>query len=408
MSNYQYDEFEQKTLNQVIYDYLPTAIITIGNDKTINSMNEAAKTILKFPRAQIIGQKIDGIIKQVDGDENTLESQNDISSYKFYQAIEEKLLIENEEKSIHISNLEFLRGDNKIIQCDTIIYGIYDFLQDTASSFLIFFKDQTEDFQLQTEIQKAKDKVDHLMNQLIPSDVQGFIREDHQDFSFISKNVTIIAIQICGFFDTLKKNDQEDYLHLITKLYERFDHICNLHPPFIRQRQTPDIYLAISGLFESENNKVPQSKNAVRFGIDVIKDLETIDDNDLKEFSVKVSVAVGGPIYCTVMNIGNQRMFTISGQIIEETHNLLEINAPNRIIMNEIVKNEIVDEMEFEIGPVVQGKQTFLIPNFSNKVVVASSGSMANSYYARKLSKKSKDDKIKSDDESSSDEDKPK
>ena len=67
------------------------------------------------------------------------------------------------------------------------------------------------------------------------------------------------------------------------------------------------------GLFEPENNKVSQSMNAVKLGIEVIKDLESLDAKEFKSFSVKIAVVVGGPIYCTVINSGNQRMFTISG-----------------------------------------------------------------------------------------------
>ena len=51
------------------------------------------------------------------------------------------------------------------------------------------------------------------------------------------------------------------------------------------------------------------------------------------------------------------------------------MNLQNRIILSEVVKNEIMNEMEV-------GCKTFFIPNFITKTVVSSSGS----------SKRSKDD----------------
>ena len=75
-----------------------------------------------------------------------------------------------------------------MIRCEANLYTVTDF-NGNISNFVLFLQETKDILAIEAKLKEAKEEVTKLMNQLIPSDVQGFIRGDRKDFSFLSKTV---------------------------------------------------------------------------------------------------------------------------------------------------------------------------------------------------------------------------
>mgnify|MGYP001118240252 CR=1 FL=1 len=102
-------------------------------------------------------------------------------------------------------------SDDSNVRCEASLFPIEDY-NGVRNNFILFLGETKENLSMEAKLKEAKDEVTRLKNQLIPSDVQGFIRGDRKDFSFLSKTVTVVAIQIYGFFESIKKIGYKDVL----------------------------------------------------------------------------------------------------------------------------------------------------------------------------------------------------
>lgn len=356
---------------QIIFNKLPTPALTISEDETIEAMNDMAKEVFGYLNGQIVGQKLDCLIRKRDAtDEDAEMTEAEIGSEKLYTALTNMQVPDCTDLEMN-TFVDCRCADDSMIPCKAALFGVKD-ISGLANNFILFLHDTREDEHILKEIQAAKDEVLRLMNQLIPSDVRGFIRDDRTDFTFVSKCATAVAIQICGFHDMLRRTTQENLFEQIHKLFSIFEVECVRHPPVMRQKHVGDVFLAVSGLFIADEPKV-KAQAAVQFACDAVDEALRMNDPDSDEnlhIKVQVGIATGGPLLCGLSG-DEVQTFDASGKVIEEAMYLADLSYPNHALCCERTK-EVLPNTEFDPGPTIDGfRETFYLANFIDKELIA-------------------------------------
>lgn len=417
---------------QVIFDSLPTAVLAIARDGTIEAMNEKAKQLFGFITGQIVGQKLDCLIHNVDENEldgNDQISEEDAGAIRLYHMLlnvqEEEIKLEevsNDNRSTMANNLsskaninasskanininpaapnkdpnrETKENDTKVtsstlpmfvnchcsddsnVRCEASLFPIEDY-NGVRNNFILFLGETKEDLSMEAKLKEATEEVTKLKNQLIPSDVQGFIRGDRKDFSFLSKTVTVVAIQIYGFFESIKKIGYQTFLSKVEKLFVHLENGCVQFPPMMKQRQFSDTFIALGGLFNVTDDASVHAQAAIQYATKMVEDTIDQDNKFDFDFRIQVGISTGGPLICGLVG-EDIKEFDAAGPLITEAITLAENSAPCRILVTQSTKDLLPDN-SFEPGVHVEGcAQTYYVPSFvDSKITLVSSMSLLN------------------------------
>ena len=364
---------EKESAHQVIFDSLPTAVLAVARDETIEAMNEKAKKLFGFLAGQIVGQHLECLIHKVD--ENSLNPTEEVNE-EYSGSIRLYSYISNATQSASPIIVYCHCSDDSMIRCEANLYTVTDF-NGNISNFVLFLQETKDILAMEAKLKEAKEEVTKLMNQLIPSDVQGFIRGDRKDFSFLSKTVTVVAIQVYGFFDAIKKYGYKEYLPKMNKLLQHLEAGCIQFPPMMRQRQFTDTFIALGGLFNVTDDSKLHAQAAIQYAQQMIEDI--VDENQpfFNDFRIQVGIATGGPLICGLVG-EDIKEFDAAGPLIDDAIILAENSAPSRILVGNETK-ELLPENEFEVGSIIEDRiQSFWVPSFVDikvQMPVAQSGS---------------------------------
>jgi hypothetical protein len=169
------------------------------------------------------------------------------------------------------------RADDSHFAARVDIEGVVD-ISGRITGFLIFLTESAEEERMTTQLQEARERVAHLQNQLIPSDVQGFIRDGRTDFAFQTKTACVVAVQIATFTAHLRQVGTLPFLERVRTLWARLGVLCAQHPPLVRQSELSDTFIAVGGLFSDDDPKV-YAQAAVAFAKDCLDEIQQSRSN---------------------------------------------------------------------------------------------------------------------------------
>jgi len=242
---------------------------------------------------------------------------------------------------------------------------------------------------------------------LIPRDVQGFIRDDHADFSFTTPNATVVALTISDFWDKLKssqkgqlsstrqknsikssmkltnlgksigidsmieksirtsaklvQNDtqdqvfenENDFFHQVHEFFLKLEGACMRNPPMIKHKILVNTMIAICGLFSEKGLSATHGQTAIAFANEA-KDLANQDG-----WKLSIGIATGGPLLCGLVN-NNPKSFEVASDVIEEAIELANNSGSTRILVSAATK-DIASDSNYEMLGKIGGKDVFVL-----------------------------------------------
>jgi class 3 adenylate cyclase len=234
------------------------------------------------------------------------------------------------------------RADDSLFGARVEVEGVRD-ISNGVSGFLLFFAESGEEERMAAQLREVRERVSRLQNQLIPSDVQGFIRDGRTDFAFQTKTVCVAAVQISAFTAHLRQMGTAPFLECVRTLWARATIRCAEHPPMVRQSGLSDTFIAVAGLFSADDPKV-YAKAAVEWAKDVLEGVQRTEP----ELRLQIGITVGGPLVCGLAGTTHS-IFTATGAAIDDAVSLAEVSTPNRILVSAAAK-ELLADVEFEGG----------------------------------------------------------
>jgi class 3 adenylate cyclase len=226
-------------------------------------------------------------------------------------------------------------------------------------SYVLFLTDKRPETEMMAKIDSAKVYADGLMNQLIPRDVQGFIRDDRTDFSFVAKYATVIAIEVCGFYDLVKRFDVPELFPQLKGFYNKLNTGCVQHPPLVRQCEISDTFVAAAGLFTIDEPKV-HAAAAVEFAIVAFAEAKQLSESAGFDVRIQVGISAGGPLLCGLVG-ETVKSFAATGTVVEQAMSYADISSPGQVLTTSAVK-ELLPDYQFTTGPLLlDGSQGWFV-----------------------------------------------
>jgi hypothetical protein len=238
-------------------------------------------------------------------------------------------------------------ADGSSIPCEITACGLRD-SGGLLESYILFLHDKRPETELIGKIDAAKVYADGLMNQLIPRDVQGFIRDDRTDFSFIAKYATVIAVQICGFYDLVKRSNLSDFFAHLKTFYGKLNTGCVQHPPLVRQGEISDTFVAAAGLFTVDEPKVHATAALELAGVAFVE-AKTLSEATGLDIRVQIGISAGGPLLCGLVG-DTVKAFSATGTVVEDALTFADLSSPGRVLTAAVIK-ELMPDVQFATGP---------------------------------------------------------
>lgn len=216
------------------------------------------------------------------------------------------------------------------------------------TSFLIVFRDLSEESKQKNKSSEIQKKSEILMRKVIPAAAYKVVYAQSGPTMFASNTATIIIAKITGMIETIHALLPHSVISLVGSYFDHFDEIANhykvIHPVFT----TENLYVACCGLFDYEDDPVQQAKEAVLFALEVKEKMNGINKELESSFKIKFEINLGGPLYGCVLD--NQTPnFNLYGLMFDQAMDLIFNAEYETVEIGPTVHDLIVNDKQFEI-----------------------------------------------------------
>jgi len=217
----------------------------------------------------------------------------------------------------------------------------------SIESFAIILRDESLLLQHQKEAEEAKAQSENLLFQILPRDIVIKLNRGETDISFVVPSATIIFIDIVRFSEYASTLIPELIMANLSTIFAAFDSLICKYPLLYKIKLIGDVYMAAAGLFSPDENPSSHAEQTIKFGLDVIQELEDLNMRLNANLQVRIGVNSGGPIIAGVLGT-DKPVFDIIGDPINVASRLQSTDIPGRIQISQMVY-DLISSQNFEI-----------------------------------------------------------
>lgn len=348
------------TNEQMILASCANSIIIIDKDFTIQNTNIAFEKFTGFTPDQALGQPIFWIIP------------DNMSSSRGDEALQQEQLLSRlreivEEGATDIASLKLAiitdSGNIEIVLC-TIIPVMR--LKDELDSICIMLKDLSNEVRQKRLISDTKDRIENLIESLVPMEVVPQIKGNKGMTLFVSNSATVIFIEITELAGYVHTMSPKALMENMRYIYDEFDRAVTEYSAIHTLKTTDDLYVGCSGLFDFKDNPDIQVDQSISFCLDMIDKFDAINEQLDTDMHLRIGINHGGPLAGSVLN-PTSPSFDMLGGIIGLAVKMQSDGPVGKVQVSESVKN-IVNPEKYKIieGDVLLGARgrpdkTFII-----------------------------------------------
>jgi len=305
----------------------------------VEIVNTSVTTLLGYTPEQLLGQPISSFFPPEMA--NTLTTQLDLmksgQSSEFYE-----------------DHMQCLSDHETIIPCHITCLGMKNngSIKSNSSkgeieSFAIILRDETELLQHQKEAEEAKSQSEKLLYQILPREIVVKLNRGETDISFVVPSASIIFIDIVRFSDYAATLTPEQIMGNLSLIFAAFDTLISKYPLLYKIKLIGDVYMAAAGLFNLDDPPQSHAEQTIKFGLDVISELEDINMKLNSSLQIRIGVNTGGPLIAGVLGT-DKPAFDIIGDPINVAARLQSADIPGRIQISQATY-ELISSQNFEI-----------------------------------------------------------
>jgi len=356
------DQKQEESISGRIIQTSSDAIVCSGLNNIVEMVNTSVSGLLGYTPEQLLGQSI-SLIFSINDSEKVMKQIS--------------LMKNGQSSAIFTDHIECLTDNGIPLPCFLTILGMNSTGDNAITSFVYILKDECELKHQQKESETAKAKSEELLYQILPREIVMRINQGEKEISFTIPSSTIIFIDIVKFSDYSIHLPPNEILEHLSLIFTSFDSIAEKYPLITKIKLIGDVYMAAAGLF-SDSQGMNHAEQMVRFAIDALQELETINIRLNSSINVRIGINSGGPIIAGVLGT-DKPVFDIIGDPINVASRLQSTCIPGRIQISQSTF-DLVKEAAFEIekrGEIfLKGKGNTMayfvnpdsnfFPNFSN------------------------------------------
>lgn len=226
------------------------------------------------------------------------------------------------------------------------------------SSFLIVFRDVSEESKQKKKSLEIKKRSEILMKNILPLDVYNVVNEQKGPIFFTSNNATIIIAQITGINESVHTLLPRNLINMIGSYFDKFDEISHRYKAVHPIYTTEKLYVACCGLFDYEDNPAEQALQAVLFALEIEEQMKNINKEFETSFKINIEINMGGPLFgCVLDNQAPQ--FSLFGLIFDQALNLIYSEEASTLEISQTVRDLIANNKQFEIKSISEENKGF-------------------------------------------------
>lgn len=356
---------EEMTLSKSIVMDASECIIITNQNAIIDIINNAVTANLSLTPDQMLGQHIANFVS--DKEQQKLNQQID-------------LMVSGQGSTVWQDHLLLINDTAQPIPFAVTMIGVKDEMNQ-VTSIVFILTNETEEIKKHAEAEAAKAKSEKLLYQILPKDIVVRLNRGETDISFTIPSASIFFIDIVKFSLYASTLTPSEIMTNLSTVFATFDSIVAHYPSITKIKLIGDVYMAASGLFETEPT-TKHAEDAVRCCIQCQKSMEEINMRLNASLEIRIGVNSGGPLIGGVLG-SDKPTFDIIGDPINVAARLQSTDVPGNVQISETTK-EMIENLDFEIeqrGEIyLKGKGKQVTYFVSKRDKVDSEGSFALSF----------------------------
>ena len=302
--------------------------IIANKNGIIEFINNAVTQILNYGPEQLLGQSFISIL--TNQCRNEIERKLQLMSLKQISQIFE-------------GHVECNDSNDNIIPINIMIQAMFDENNGEIESFIIFFEDESEIIKKQIEIESSKKKTDDLVFQILPKSIVLRMNQGEKNISFTVPSASIMFVDIAKFSDLCSNLSPQNILDNLSQVFGSYEKLIEKYPLITRIKLIGDTYMCAAGIFNPDSNPASHANEIIRFGLDILQEIEDLNHVNNTNYTVRIGVNTGGPIIAGVL--GEEKpVFDIIGDPINVAARLQTTGIPGRIQISQTTYDLIAQQ----------------------------------------------------------------
>ncbi|OHT11356.1 Adenylate and Guanylate cyclase catalytic domain containing protein [Tritrichomonas foetus] len=242
-----------------------------------------------------------------------------------------------------------VRDNENQIPVHTTIIGIKKDESTNVESFVFILRDNSDRVNQQKCAEDAKAQSEYLLFQILPRDIVFKLNRGEKEISFTVPSASIIFIDIVQFSAYSANLNPQEIMGNLSMIFASFDNQIKKYTLLTKIKLIGDVYMAAAGLFATEDVSSEHATQTVKFGQDIITELDEINVKLNSNLQVRVGVNSGGPLIGGVLGT-DKPVFDIIGDPINVASRLQSTDIPGKV---QISQNtcDLLNQTEFSIEP---------------------------------------------------------
>lgn len=321
------------------------AVISVSKDVTIENVNSAFLSMTGYTREQVLGQSLTSIFKA----ENTSSSSGTVDDGLNRLFIDIQMMQQGMAEKHDIMTGKLTLENNHALSVKIVLIGLENEKDATCcDNFVLFIRDKTEENEQKKKVRHMKYQNDKLIEQIIPPEVYRVIVTQSGSTLFTSNSATVIFISVNGVDDHVNTLSPVDLMSYLAMVYDSFDISASKYITVHNIKAIDSLFISCCGLFDHESEPRQQVLEACRFCLECIDNILEINKNVGIEWSLKIGINYGGPLYGNVLDPSTPT-FDIMGDIISFAMRAIRKGEKNIVHISEACA-DLLKEIPVEIN----------------------------------------------------------
>jgi PAS domain S-box-containing protein len=313
--------------SEIIVREAPDGILTVSDDYTIDSANQAFYDITGLTPDEVLGRRLAVLFPLP-----TNETDPTDASAVLYGNLEK--LKSGEVKEVQ--QVEVRRSqEGSGLRMHVTVLVIPDFLPSgKLESFTFVLHDLKEQAAKEAEARALRDRCEQILENAIPGPVFRAMRGTAAKRpTFMTNVATIIQIEFIGLRESVSSMSPSSVMDAVATLFAAFEEVIAKFPAVHCVRWSERSILAICGLFDYSTEIKEQAEQAAQAVLEFRAMKDELNDKLILDLQYKFSIVQGGPVMGAMLN-SETPSFNLLGALVQLGDMLCREAGPDVIRIN--------------------------------------------------------------------------
>ena len=339
-----------------------STIVIDSNDKNANSHNPEIQNSSNLVDNEQ-DQNTNDAPNQTDIDHNHHSNHEEIDNKDNTISMSKESLFDHNEPDGHNENIKKKqkgRLDSHDIRYFTLVGSKDDgshinldvvALYIKPDNVIVFeLKDITRQMTKSVEAEKEKQKIENLIEQVLPSPIIDRIISKDKNICFSAKIVTCIMIKLYNLDEIIPSLAGYQVNNHLTTIFKTFDALRSNYSLIIKMNIINNACLLISGIFNQDLDPKEPALEAISYSLECLRILDDINQSIDSNLMVDIAIHTGGPLTIGVLG-KDALLFDAFGDPISMVNELSSESNHGALIITDNTYQYVKDNNDLVIIP---------------------------------------------------------